>query len=494
MNTWFRKVGMGAVALTLAGVLGGCNNGGGGGLIRLFFGINGQGSCTSVIVDVNLDDADAVIARDNDGEVQCDLNEDLQDAGCEIDFVEFSNGDLRAIIDDCTIPAVTNLFSCLFEDVDISELQETASAQCSCTTENCDGTPPVCISLDPDPDSCEDCDNGIDDDGNGLEDCEDPNCENFPGCQGTTTTSTSSTSTTISTTTSTTSTTSTSTTSTTMVEQFDCTLVFRLADDVTLGSLQYDTDYSNAPGEMLGQGGNVECASLVEGSLAAFNDVDAEENLDSGIISLDGFTGPVNVAECTFRANIVPTAGDFTITVTEASTPDLDPIVPLPDVVITSINCDVTTTTTIPTTTTTVDTTTTTLDVVTTTTMGGGGEGDYKVTFRLDTASAGVGALQWSTNYGSAPGGFQGSGASVACTNKVGGALFAPNDEEGSTKLTLGIIALTEFNAPLDLVDCTFNATSTPDPSDFPIVIEDATDGGGSPIDAAISVTVTPIP
>ncbi len=487
MNTWFRKVGMGAVALTLAGVLGGCNNGSGGGLVRLFFGINGQGSCTSVIVDVNLDDADAVIARDSEGDVQCDLNEDLADAGCEISFSEQPNGNLRAIIDDCTIPAVTNLFSCLFEDVDISELQETAAAICSCTTENCDGTPPVCISLDPDPQSCEDCDNGRDDDGNGLEDCEDPNCENFPGCQGTTTTSTSSTSTTISTTTSTTSTTSTSTTSTTLTDEFNCTLTFRLADDVTLGSLQYDTDYSNAPGEMLGQGGNVECASLVEGSLSAFNDVDAEENLVSGIISLDGFTGPVNVAECTFRANLVPTADDFTITVTEASDPDLNEIVPLPDVVISNISCDTTVTTT------TVDVTTTTLDVVTTTTLGGGA-GNYKVTFNLTEASAGVGALQWSTNYGSAPGGFQGSGASVACTNKVGGALFAPNDNEATTKLTLGLIALTEFNAPISLVDCTFNATSTPSPSDFPIVIEDATDGTGSPITANIGVVVTPIP
>ena len=182
MNTWFRKVGMGAVALTLAGVLGGCNNGsgGGGGLIRLFFGINGSGSCSTVVVDVNLEDAGAQISRDEFGDVQCVLNAVLDANGCNISFSELENGDLRAVINGCTIPAVTNLFSCLFEDVDISQLQDTASAQCTCTTQNCDGTPPVCISLDPDPRSCEICDNNQDDDGNGLVDCEDPNCDNAP--------------------------------------------------------------------------------------------------------------------------------------------------------------------------------------------------------------------------------------------------------------------------------------------------------------------------
>src|SRR5690349_7242102 len=139
MNTWFRKVGMGAVALTLAGVLGGCNNGNGIGLIRLFFGINGSGSCNQVIVDINLDDANAEIARDEAGDLQCDLNSALASSGCDISFTFLENGDLRAVIDNCTIPAVTNLFSCFFVDVDISELQDTASAQCDCTTENCDG-------------------------------------------------------------------------------------------------------------------------------------------------------------------------------------------------------------------------------------------------------------------------------------------------------------------------------------------------------------------
>ncbi len=491
MNTWFRKVGMGAVALTLAGIVGGCNNGNGGGLIRLFFGINGSGSCNTVVVEMNLDDANAVIARDESNDLQCSLNDALDEAGCNISFEEFSDGDFRATITGCTIPAVTNLFSCLFEQVDISDLKDTASAICSCRSEGCDGTPPVCISTTPDPTSCEICNNGKDDDGNGLVDCEDPNCENSPFCSDTTTTSTTSTSVTVSSTTSTSSSTTTtsSTTSTSLPYPFTCRILFRLADDVTVGSLQWDTDYSNAPGFFLGQGGNVECATLIEQSLAAFNDVELDENLDSGIISLDGFTGPVNVSECTFKAQVVPVKDDFAITVTEASKPDLTGIIPLPDVVIQSIDCNTVTTTTL-------DTTTTTEPPVTTT-LGGGGSANYKVTYTLNTASAGVGALQWTTDYSAAPGdGFQGSGASVACVSKAPGALFAPNDVDATKMLTLGQIALAEFFAPVSLAECTFNglADDAPVPGDFVIGIDDATDGNGDPITVSIGVSVTLIP
>ncbi len=537
MNTWFRKVGMGALALTLAGVLGGCNNGsGGGGLIRLFFGINGQGNCTQVIVDVNLDDADATIARDEFGDVQCVINAALDNAGCDITFTEFENGDLRAIISGCTIPAVVNLFSCLFEDVDISELSETAAAQCSCVSEGCDGNPPVCISLDDDPRSCEDCDNGVDDDGNGLEDCEDPNCRNAPECSLTTTTSTTSTTVTLETTTTTNTTSTTvSTTTSTTLDTFNCTLTFRLADDVTLGSLQWDTDYGNAPGFMSDSGGNVDCVSLVQDALAAFNDCDTascpefaqkEEVLDSGIIALAGFTGPLNVAQCTFVASITPVPGDFTITVTEASDPDLNAIVPLPDVNLFSIECDT------PTTTTTVappDTTTTTEEpgTTTTTTTLPPTSDNFIVTWKLDSASASVGALQWGTDYSSATGGFNGSGAGVQagapCQNKVPSSLFAPNDKDkvcsldnakvcasdadcvtGSKgtctveleELVLGVISLDSFAAPLDLVQCTFagSAGDPPVPGDFVVEIQDATDAEGAAITAVISVTVTPAP
>ncbi len=492
MNTWFRKIGMGAVALTLAGVLGGCNNGSGSDLIKLFFGINGGGSCNSVVVEVNLADADAVIERDNDGNLQCELASALDAAGCNISFSEPGGGVLRVTVSGCTINGVSNLFSCLFEDVDISQLQQTAEGQCACTNApGCDNTPPVCISRNADPTSCEDCDNGVDDDDNGLIDCDDPNCSNDPICGPETTTSTTSNtiSSTSTSTTNTTSTTSSTVTTTTVGGGLTCHVFLRLADDVTLGSLQFDVDYSDAPGNFLGQAGNVECASLIQGSLPAFNDVEAEETLRAGIISLDGFTGPVNVADCTFVASVQPTPADFTIAVTEASTPDLVPVEPAPGVVIVSpIECEGSTTTTTesgPTTTTEVGPTTTTL--VSTT---------FSVLFRLTSASASAGALQFHTNYSAAPGAFEGAGSAVVCESLIAGALPAFNDIEATTTLNLGIISLTPITAPINLARCTFDASGgTPTPADFPVVIDDATDPDGAPIDAEISVTsVTAIP
>lgn len=499
MNTWFRKVGMGATALTLAGVLGGCNNGGNS-LIQLFFGINGNGNCTQVVVEVNIEEAGAVIARDVEGALQCVLNTTLNNAGCDIDFDELENGNLRATISGCTIPAVTNLFSCIFEDVDISALSETASAICSCKNAGCDENPPVCISEDPDPTSCEDCTNGQDDDGNGLTDCEDPNCRNSPACQETTTTSTTSTSVTLgSTTTTDTVTTSTSTTtSTTNEPALTCRVVFRLDDDVTVGALQWETDYSDVPGFLLGSGSQAECAKLVPSAIAAFNDVDATETLNFGLVDLEGFSGPTDLAECTFKASVTPLKSDFVITVTEATDNSEDglPIDPKPGVSVATIDCDgggPTTTLPVVTTTTTIDTTTTTTGGVVTTTTGGAK--NYDITFNLATGTL-VASLQFDIDYSAAPGSFQGSGSGVSCTKQVATAIFAPNDVDASSKLTLGLVDLDGFSAPTGLAKCIFNGSAgdPPVPADFVISIVDSTNGDGDPVSSSITTAVTATP
>jgi len=501
MNTWFRKVGVGAAALTLAGVLGGCNNGGGSGLIQLFFGVNGNGNCSQVIVEVDLEAANAIITRDTEGALECALNSALDSAGCNFNPVILENGNLRATISGCTIPAVSNLFSCLFEDVDLSTLQETASAICSCKTEGCDENPPVCISEDPDPTSCEDCTNGKDDDGNGLTDCEDPNCRNSPACQETTTTSTTSTSVTVSstTTTDTVTTTSSTTTSTTNPLDLTCRVVFKLEDDVTLGALQWDTDYSDVPGILLGSGAQAQCAKLVPSALAAFNDVDANETLTAGLVDLEGFSGPnLDLAECTFKASATPLKSDFAITVTEATDTVGDGNPVEVTVSVGTISCEgPVTTTTLPvvTTTTLVDTTTTTLDTVTTTTTGSVAK-NYDIMFVLATASAPVSSLQFDVNYSTATGGFEGSGSAVKCTKQVLTALFAPNDVDATSTLTLGLVDLDGFSAPKDVAKCTFNgdAGDPPVPGDFVITIVDSTNADGDPVSSTVTATVTPQP
>src|SRR5205085_1946970 len=189
----------GAVALLFAGLVADCGGGGGGGggggngggiVMRRFFGMNGDGSCSNVVVSMNLDGAGAVLAHDHDDVIDCVIDPGLAGDGCTAKFEEL--GDiLRATITGCTIPASTNLFSCGFEELDLSVLDTEVTAQCKCSVAGCDQTPPLCIDEDPDPASCEDCDNRIDDDHNGHKDCDDPNCEHSPLCDDPPVTSTS---------------------------------------------------------------------------------------------------------------------------------------------------------------------------------------------------------------------------------------------------------------------------------------------------------------
>src|SRR5262245_42375505 len=70
----------------------------------------------------------------------------------------------------------------------------------------------------------------------------------------------------------------------------DCTVTFRLSDSIdNVGSLHWDTDYSDAPGGFVGKGGNVECQLLLTNTPHEFTDVDNEESLISAVISLYGF-------------------------------------------------------------------------------------------------------------------------------------------------------------------------------------------------------------
>ncbi len=313
-----RTVANGAFAFALAAALAHCggsgDGGGGGNAIRLFFGINGDGSCNSVIVNVDLADADAILARLSSGGPNCSIDALLSTSGCTATFTELGAGDaLRVTITGCTIPAVTNLFQCVFTEVDVSDINSESTAQCVCTVAGCDGGPPLCIDEDADPRSCEDCDNGVDDDGNGLEDCEDPNCQHSPLCGPPSTTTTS-------TTVATTPSTSGTTTSTTIVQE---PIAIRFLLDQTvepLGALQLTVNYTSAPGRFVGDGAEVECASSIDSVLFAPNANDATSKLQLGFISLEGFDDPVELAECSFLPDTpVPVPANFTVVVDDAS-------------------------------------------------------------------------------------------------------------------------------------------------------------------------------
>jgi hypothetical protein len=319
MSRWFHAIRVGALPLVLAATLVNCgggdgDGGGGGNTITLFFGINGNGSCNSVTVNVDLADADAVLARLGNNAPNCTIDGLLASSGCTATFSEIGAGEqLRATISGCTIPAVTNLFQCVFTDVDIFDINSESIAQCVCTASGCDGGPPLCIDLDPDPRSCEDCNNGIDDDDNGLEDCEDPNCQHSPECGPPSTT----TSTTVS---SSTTSTSLGATTTTSLPPGPIEINFFLDQTVEpLGALQYTVNYTSAPGAFVGNGEEVACTPSVDAVFAASAN-DATSKLTMGFVSIDGIDDPQPLATCLFDPDTpVPVPANFTIVIDDAA-------------------------------------------------------------------------------------------------------------------------------------------------------------------------------
>ena len=313
------------------------------------------------------------------------------------------------------------------------------------------------------------------------------------GGGGPTTTIATITTTTVSTTTSstlgggTTTTTPGGTTTTTLGGPRVCVVTWAVTNAVSIGALQYDTDYSGAPGGFNGAADTVECDDLT-GSLASFNDNETTQVLSAGLISIAGFNGARDIVTCNFTVDTGspdPVAGDFPITVVDATDPQLNPITV--NMTISNIACSGGGggTTTVP------GGTTTTVGGTTTTTVGGGGNA-FTIGFDLVDA-VNIGALQFSVDYSGAPGGFDGAADTVSCSDKTG-SLASFNDNEATSALSAGLINLGGFTGPLQVVTCAFTSTGTaPVPADFVLTVEDAAQPDLTPILPlpTINVTVT---
>jgi hypothetical protein len=321
MNRCLHVLRNGAFAIALAAALAHCGGssrdggggGGGGNPVQLFFGINGEGTCSSVTVIADLADANAVLDRLSSGAPNCSIDGLLASRGCNATFTVIGDDEqLRATVSGCTIPAVTNLFQCFFDEVSLFGINSESIAQCACTTSGCDGSPPLCIDGDPDPRSCEDCDNRIDDDENGLEDCEDPNCIHSPQCAITTTT----TSDTLPSTTST----SLGATTTTSLPPGPIEINFNLDQTVEpLGALQFTVNYTSAPGAFVGDGEQVACTPNVDAVFAKSAN-DATSKLTLGFVSLEGMDDPQPLATCLFDPDTpVPVPANFTVVIDDAA-------------------------------------------------------------------------------------------------------------------------------------------------------------------------------
>jgi hypothetical protein len=263
----------------------------------------------------------------------------------------------------------------------------------------------------------------------------------------------------------------------------------------TLGSLQFDTDYSGDPGggSFEGSGAGVNCTALA-GDFTAFNDIDASSTLSTATISTAGFTGPIDVTECNYQtSNAALAPADFAVTVTDASAPDFTPLTPT--VEISSVNCVCTgggssTTTTAGGTTTTSVTTTSVVGGSTTTTLAGGG--GFNIEFTVDDANT-YGALQWVADYSGAGGDFVGMADMVACTSPLsaGGAFVTFNDEDATMNLNFAAVALAGFAGPTVVANCEFASAAEPAPGDFVITVVDASDPSLNPIDPLPGVSVS---
>jgi len=138
-----------------------------------------------------------------------------------------------------------------------------------------------------------------------------------------------------------TSTTTTSTTvTTTEPPPLVCELTLQVTSTAKITSLDWRLGYQSAPGEFAGSGGKVSCTNLRPGSLASFNDVENQRTVRGGIISLNGFDTPADIARCRFLpTSDAPVAADFTMSVIQATDADGVLMEPLPKMKIDQIQC-----------------------------------------------------------------------------------------------------------------------------------------------------------
>jgi len=212
---------------------------------------------------------------------------------------------------------------------------------------------------------------------------------------------------------------------------------------------------------------------MVGGAFGSYVDDDSSSlgSFEAAIIALGGFTGPTGVVACALTSTGIPSAADFDIVVSDASTIDLVPITPLPRVVVESIDCVGVTTTTQSTTTSTTTTvlapTTTLPPATTTTTLPAGDAYPCEIEFSVVTSSV-LGSLQWDTVYSGAAGEMAGVGDLVECSSLIAGSFASYHDDDAGHTLTAALISIGGFAGPAAVSSCSFMANGAePLASDF---------------------------
>jgi hypothetical protein len=174
----------GAAALALMLLVASCD-GGGSSMLRVHFSItSNHGGCDGADVRLYLDSSDAVLGRNADGTLSCQIAPVLASRGCSLAVDESDDGTWVEFRVDCPIGTVSDFFYCDFLEANVSSPHLGLVTNCGCDPTSCHllGRCVVCASVDEDGSTCEHCDNNVDDDGDGDVDCEDSDCDFTEEC------------------------------------------------------------------------------------------------------------------------------------------------------------------------------------------------------------------------------------------------------------------------------------------------------------------------
>ncbi len=227
-----------------------------------------------------------------------------------------------------------------------------------------------------------------------------------------------------------------------------------------LDSLKFKVAYQGGGG-FDGQGTSVQCTRLgaATGAASTFDDDDIATltiDLTAGNTAMDAVS---QIVSCLFSAKVQPTTENFAVTVTEALDENGDDVKNQAQVLVASIVED----------------------------SGGGNSTDHFVTFRVTDTETAVSALQFDVDFTGSQGAFAVSGQKPDCTNLAGNSVLAANIIDG--RLSAGLISLTGFDTPADVLRCRFMAVTAPVAGDFDITVMDAMTVPGDSINPAMSVS-----
>ena len=252
--------------------------------------MNNYGDCESMVVDIDLEAANAELVRLNDGTPDCSLIPPA--GGCESTFTETNGGAaLHVEITGCRIEDYSDLFECGFKNPDAMAIGQNTDADCECDQEpicrfnsRCLERPQLCVAEDPLL-GCEDCFNELDDDADGQIDCDDRFCDAQCGAGSSTITCPP----------------SSSSTTTTTLPGDPFTVRFSLdSASAPIDAMEWIMDYSAATGEFVGSGEDVECVNLLNGAVVGASDLDGIRDVQFGVFAPTSIVAPTDLIECTF--------------------------------------------------------------------------------------------------------------------------------------------------------------------------------------------------